>query len=84
MIAFEPQYLDPQLGGFKTDCWEAPHEGCAKPVGLQPPAAIPKGSEMKLAMARPAKAPEKETKASDSGDTNDADLVPLGDPSLAV
>ncbi|KAJ9476354.1 Membrane transporter [Pseudozyma hubeiensis] len=78
------QYLDPQLGGFKTDCWEAPQEGCAKPVGLQPPAGIPKGSDMKLAMAQPAKAPEKEAKAPNSGDTSDADLVPLGDPSLAV
>ncbi|GAC99571.1 membrane transporter [Pseudozyma hubeiensis SY62] len=42
------------------------------------------GSEMKLAMAHPAEAPEKDEKPSESGDTSDADLVPLGDPSLAV
>ncbi|KIS72392.1 uncharacterized protein UMAG_00795 [Mycosarcoma maydis] len=62
------QYLEPQLNGFHTECWEAPEKGCSRP-GLQPHAPKQKPATATRTLQKGAKA--------DQQDTSDAGLLPL-------
>ncbi|SJX60860.1 uncharacterized protein SRS1_12087 [Sporisorium reilianum f. sp. reilianum] len=69
-------YLDPKLAGFKTDCWEAPALGCAKPA---PAAAAPPGAAGEKVVLF---AGEQRGKYKPYSGPSDAELLPLDDPSL--